>query len=78
MKRIVNGILAAAGVEPVERTIPLGVAVAVGRVLDEAGKPLLIVAEDAFTFFAAWESLTIGSYFLILRGRESEQRKRVA
>jgi formate hydrogenlyase subunit 3/multisubunit Na+/H+ antiporter MnhD subunit len=37
-----------------------------------AGLAMLIVAEDAFTFFAAWESLTIGSYFLILRGRESE------
>ncbi len=29
-------------------------------------------AEDSFNFFAAWESLTIGSYFLILRGRKSE------
>jgi len=37
-----------------------------------AGLAMLIVAEDAFTFFAAWESLTIGSYFLILRGRQSE------
>lgn len=37
-----------------------------------AGLSMLIVAEDSFTFFAAWESLTIGSYFLILRGRESE------
>jgi len=34
-----------------------------------AGLSMLIVAEDSFTFFAAWESLTIGSYFLILRGR---------
>ncbi|MEJ2323063.1 MAG: proton-conducting transporter membrane subunit [Gammaproteobacteria bacterium] len=29
-----------------------------------AGLAMLIVAEDAFSFFAAWESLTIGSYFL--------------
>ncbi|MEA1052813.1 proton-conducting transporter membrane subunit [Lamprobacter modestohalophilus] len=37
-----------------------------------AGLAMLIVAEDAFSFFAAWESLTIGSYFLILRGQRSE------
>jgi len=37
-----------------------------------AGLAMLIQAEDSFTFFAAWESLTIGSYFLILRGRQSE------
>ncbi|MCB1773526.1 MAG: NADH-quinone oxidoreductase subunit F [Gammaproteobacteria bacterium] len=37
-----------------------------------AGLAMLIVAEDSFNFFAAWESLTIGSYFLILRGRQSE------
>jgi len=37
-----------------------------------AGLAMLITAEDAFSFFAAWEALTIGSYFLILRGRESE------
>lgn len=37
-----------------------------------AGLAILVVAEDSFTFFAAWETLTIGSYFLILRGRESE------
>ena len=37
-----------------------------------AGLAMLIVAETSFTFFAAWEFLTIGSYFLILRGRESE------
>lgn len=37
-----------------------------------AGLSMLIVAEDAFSFFAAWESLTIGSYLLILRGRKSE------
>jgi formate hydrogenlyase subunit 3/multisubunit Na+/H+ antiporter MnhD subunit len=37
-----------------------------------AGLAMLILAEDSFTFFAAWESLTIGSYFLILRGRQSE------
>ena len=38
-----------------------------------AGMAMLIVAEDAFNFFAAWEALTIGSYFLILRGKQSEQ-----
>ena len=37
-----------------------------------AGLAMLIVAEDAFGFFAAWETLTIGSYFLILRGKRSE------
>lgn len=37
-----------------------------------AGLTMLIVAQDSFTFFAAWESLTIGSYFLILRGKHSE------
>lgn len=37
-----------------------------------AGLAMLIIAEDAFGFFAAWESLTIGSYFLILRGQRSE------
>lgn len=37
-----------------------------------AGLVLLIQATDSFGFFAAWELLTIGSYFLILRGKESE------
>jgi len=37
-----------------------------------AGLTMLVVAEDSFNFFAAWESLTVGSYFLILRGRKSE------
>ncbi len=37
-----------------------------------AGLAMLIVAEDSFSFFAAWELLTAGSYFLILRGKESE------
>ena len=37
-----------------------------------AGLSMLIVAENSFTFFAAWESLTVGSYFLILRGKNSE------
>jgi len=37
-----------------------------------AGLAMLIVAEDSFSFFAAWEVLTIGSYFLILRGKHSE------
>ncbi len=37
-----------------------------------AGLAMLIVAKDSFTFFAAWEFLTIGSYFLILRGKHSE------
>ncbi len=36
-----------------------------------AGLAMLIVAEDSFNFFAAWESLTVGSYFLILRGKRS-------
>jgi len=37
-----------------------------------AGLTMLIVAKDSFHFFAAWEFLTIGSYFLILRGKKSE------
>ncbi len=37
-----------------------------------AGLILLIRATDSFDFFAAWELLTIGSYFLILRGKHSE------
>jgi formate hydrogenlyase subunit 3/multisubunit Na+/H+ antiporter MnhD subunit len=37
-----------------------------------AGLALLIDAQTSFQFFAAWELLTIGSYFLILRGKESE------
>lgn len=37
-----------------------------------AGLAMLIVAKDSFTFFAAWEFLTIGSYFLIMRGKRSE------
>jgi len=37
-----------------------------------AGLVLLIQATDSFGFFAAWELLTIGSYFLILRGKHSE------
>ncbi len=37
-----------------------------------AGLAMLILARTSFEFFAAWELLTIGSYFLILRGKESE------
>jgi formate hydrogenlyase subunit 3/multisubunit Na+/H+ antiporter MnhD subunit len=37
-----------------------------------AGLVLLVRATDSFEFFAAWEFLTLGSYFLILRGKESE------
>jgi formate hydrogenlyase subunit 3/multisubunit Na+/H+ antiporter MnhD subunit len=37
-----------------------------------AGLTLLIRATDTFDFFAAWELLTVGSYFLILRGKRSE------
>jgi formate hydrogenlyase subunit 3/multisubunit Na+/H+ antiporter MnhD subunit len=37
-----------------------------------AGLALLIEAQTSFEFFAAWEVLTIGSYFLILRGRMGE------
>lgn len=37
-----------------------------------AGLAMLVVAYDSFTFFAAWESLTVGSYFLIMRGKNSE------
>jgi formate hydrogenlyase subunit 3/multisubunit Na+/H+ antiporter MnhD subunit len=37
-----------------------------------AGMILLIRATDSFGFFAAWELLTVGSYFLILRGKHSE------
>ena len=37
-----------------------------------AGLAMLIRASDSFGFFAAWELLTVGSYFLILRGKHSE------
>ena len=37
-----------------------------------AGMVMLIRANTLFDFFAAWELLTIGSYFLILRGKHSE------
>lgn len=37
-----------------------------------AGLAMLIRATDTFSFFAAWELLTVGSYFLILRGKHSE------
>jgi formate hydrogenlyase subunit 3/multisubunit Na+/H+ antiporter MnhD subunit len=37
-----------------------------------AGLVMLIRATDTFAFFAAWEILTVGSYFLILRGKHSE------
>lgn len=37
-----------------------------------AGLAMLIVAKTSFGFFAAWEILTVGSYFLILRGKDSE------
>ena len=37
-----------------------------------AGLAMLIQASEAFEFFAAWEVLTVGSYFLILRGKQSE------
>ncbi len=37
-----------------------------------AGMGLLVTSETSFQFFAAWEFLTVGSYFLILRGADSE------
>jgi formate hydrogenlyase subunit 3/multisubunit Na+/H+ antiporter MnhD subunit len=37
-----------------------------------AGLIMLVEADVSFSFFAAWEFLTIGSYFLILRGKRSE------
>ncbi|EIJ33201.1 proton-conducting transporter membrane subunit [Thiothrix nivea] len=37
-----------------------------------AGLAMLINAQTSFDFFAAWELLTVGSYFLILRGKYSE------
>lgn len=37
-----------------------------------AGLAILLLADDSFEFFAAWELLTLGSYFLILRGKASE------
>jgi formate hydrogenlyase subunit 3/multisubunit Na+/H+ antiporter MnhD subunit len=37
-----------------------------------AGLTLLISANNTFQFFASWELLTVGSYFLILRGKHSE------
>ncbi|WP_066711169.1 proton-conducting transporter membrane subunit [Celeribacter ethanolicus] len=37
-----------------------------------AGMALLVTSTTSFQFFAAWEFLTVGSYFLILRGANSE------
>ena len=37
-----------------------------------AGLSMLIVSENSFSFFVAWELLTVGSYFLMLRGKNSE------
>lgn len=37
-----------------------------------AGLALLLEAQSAFEFFGAWEIMTLGSYFLILRGKKSE------
>lgn len=37
-----------------------------------AGLALLLQAATAFEFFAAWEVMTLGSYLLILRGKQSE------
>ena len=37
-----------------------------------AGLALLLEAQTSFEFFAAWEVMTLGSYFLILRGKQSE------
>ncbi|MEO5366992.1 MAG: NADH-quinone oxidoreductase subunit F [Magnetococcus sp. WYHC-3] len=37
-----------------------------------AGLAMLVESTDTFGFFAAWELLTLGSYFLILRGKDSE------
>jgi formate hydrogenlyase subunit 3/multisubunit Na+/H+ antiporter MnhD subunit len=37
-----------------------------------AGLIMLVRANSTFEFFAAWEFLTVGSYFLILRGKKSE------
>ncbi|OSM04072.1 putative NADH dehydrogenase [Magnetofaba australis IT-1] len=43
-----------------------------GAMLMYGGLALLIEAHTSFDFFVAWELLTVGSYFLILRGKESE------
>ncbi len=32
----------------------------------------LLVAKDMFSFFTAWEFMTLGSYFLIIRGKRSQ------
>lgn len=37
-----------------------------------AGLALLLEAQTSFEFFGAWEIMTLGSYFLILRGKKSE------
>ncbi len=40
-------------------------------VLMYAGLGLLLEAKDTLTFFMAWELMTAGSYFLIIRGKKS-------
>ncbi|MFP4547541.1 MAG: proton-conducting transporter membrane subunit [Fidelibacterota bacterium] len=37
-----------------------------------AGLAGLLVAENTLQFFTAWELMTLGSYFLIIRGKKSE------
>ena len=55
---LINGILAAAGVAPVTRTVPLGVAVAAGRFLETAHRLVAPSREPQMTAFLARQLAT--------------------
>jgi nucleoside-diphosphate-sugar epimerase len=77
MKRIVNGILAAAGVEPVERTIPLSVAVAVGRVLEALHRVFPTASGPRMTPFLAHSLATAHWYDISSARRDLGYEPRV-
>jgi nucleoside-diphosphate-sugar epimerase len=77
MKRIVNGILAAAGVDPVERTIPLGVAVVAGRVLEALHRVFPTASGPRMTPFLAHSLATAHWYDISAARRDLGYEPRV-
>jgi nucleoside-diphosphate-sugar epimerase len=55
---LINGILAAAGIPPVTRTVPVGVAVAAGRFLETAHRLVVPAREPQMTAFLARQLAT--------------------
>ncbi|HTO84352.1 MAG TPA: proton-conducting transporter membrane subunit, partial [Methylomirabilota bacterium] len=43
-----------------------------------AGMVLVLVADDAFAFLVAWESMSLASWFLVLAGHRAEETRRAA